>query len=249
MTAGFDVQHEGLDPRTLRQIRDDLPDAVVIDLDRLPSQGRDLGLAVRYYKATRQLPLVFLGGETAKVTAIQALLPDAVFGPLADAAAVIRATLASPPAVTTVPQSLLDGYSGTPLHPKLGIKEGMTVLLVQPPAHAASPTLPPLPIPDLGELPAGARITHDPTAQAGVIVWPVRTAAELHAGLPSWVPRAAASRLWIAWPRKTPDWTPEVNQNTVRQAGLGAGLVDCKIARVDEVWSAGAFAQRKPKKE
>lgn len=246
---GYTVQHEGLDPRTLRQIREDLPAAVVIDLDRLPSQGRDLGLAVRYYKTTRQLPLVFLGGETAKVQAIRALLPDAVYGPWADAATLINETLANPPLVTSMPQSLLDGYSGTPLHIKLGIKEGMQVLLVPLPAADASPGLPQVPAPDLGDLPAGASITHDPAQLASVIVWPVRTSAELHAGMPVWAPRAATARLWVAWPRKTPAWTPEINQTIVRDVGLAAGLVDYKIARVDDVWTALAFSVRKHSKE
>jgi hypothetical protein len=246
---GYVVQHTGLDPRTLRQIREDLPDAVVIDLDRLPSQGRDLGLAVRYYKATRELPLIFLGGETAKVQAIRAILPDAVYGPWDDAAALIKETLANPPLVTSVPQSLLDGYSGAPLHSKLGIKEGTHVLLVSMPAAALPPDLPEVPAPSLGALPAGARVTQDAAQAAGVIVWPVRTQAELDAGLPTWAPRAATARLWIAWPRKTTAWTPEVNQTAVRNAGLAAGLVDYKIARIDDVWTALAFSVRKHDKE
>ena len=49
-------------------------DAVVIDLSRLPSQGRDLALAIRERKATRSLPIVFLEGDRAKVERIRTLL-------------------------------------------------------------------------------------------------------------------------------------------------------------------------------
>jgi len=52
---------------------------VVIDLNRLPSQGRDLGIALRTYKTTRQVPLVFVDGDPEKVARIREILPDAVY--------------------------------------------------------------------------------------------------------------------------------------------------------------------------
>src|SRR5437867_12175553 len=41
-------------------------DVVVIDLGRLPSLGRDVGVAVRIAKPTRSLPLGFVGGAPEK---------------------------------------------------------------------------------------------------------------------------------------------------------------------------------------
>jgi hypothetical protein len=38
------------------------PDAVVIDLDRLPSHGRELGMSLRASRSTCHLPLIFAGG-------------------------------------------------------------------------------------------------------------------------------------------------------------------------------------------
>ncbi|MFH1337052.1 MAG: hypothetical protein ABII96_11090, partial [Candidatus Zixiibacteriota bacterium] len=66
-------------PDLLRDLRNDPPDAVVIDLSRLPSQGRDIALAIRHQKTTRHLPLIFVEGETEKVKRIQEHLPDAVY--------------------------------------------------------------------------------------------------------------------------------------------------------------------------
>ena len=64
--GGLEVEHAPLDPSGLRALRADPPDAVVIDLSRLPSHGRDLGAALRQTKATRGVPLVFVGGDSVK---------------------------------------------------------------------------------------------------------------------------------------------------------------------------------------
>src|SRR5438105_2697716 len=59
--AGYEVDCEPLDGEaSVRAIRHDPPDAVVIDLSRLPSHGRAVALVLREQKATRQLPLLFV---------------------------------------------------------------------------------------------------------------------------------------------------------------------------------------------
>ena len=63
----------------LRELAQNPPDAVLIDLARLPSQGRDLAIQIRRQAATRQVPLIFAGGQEAKVDAIRELLPDAMY--------------------------------------------------------------------------------------------------------------------------------------------------------------------------
>ena len=62
----------------LRAFRESPPDVFVIDLTRLPSQGRDAGLFLRQQKPTRLVPLVFAGGAPDKVTRAKETLPDAV---------------------------------------------------------------------------------------------------------------------------------------------------------------------------
>ncbi len=55
--AGYQVTYESFQgPPTLRRLRADPPDAVVIDLDRIPSQGRDVAFLLRQSKTTRGLP-------------------------------------------------------------------------------------------------------------------------------------------------------------------------------------------------
>ena len=63
----------------LRAISEDPPDAFVIDLGRLPSHGSAVATMLRQQKATRRVPILFVGGEPGKVARVRALLPDAVF--------------------------------------------------------------------------------------------------------------------------------------------------------------------------
>jgi len=60
----------------LRELRDRPPDAVVIDLSRLPSHGRAVAVFLRQQKGTRHVPLVFVEGEPEKVARARSLLPD-----------------------------------------------------------------------------------------------------------------------------------------------------------------------------
>ncbi len=79
-TAGYRVDYAQFDfPRFFRKLREDPPAAVVVDLSRLPSQGRDATMAIRSYKATRQLPILFVDGDPKKVAQIKTQLPDVVY--------------------------------------------------------------------------------------------------------------------------------------------------------------------------
>ena len=70
---------EDLSSAGFRAIRDSPPDAFAIDLSRLPSHGRDVATFLRGQKATRHIPIVFVGGAPENVGAICKLLPDAVY--------------------------------------------------------------------------------------------------------------------------------------------------------------------------
>ena len=68
-TAGHEVEHGVPSPSGLRQLFGDIPDAFVVDLGRMPSQGRDLAVLLRKREATRSVPIVFVDGEPEKVEA------------------------------------------------------------------------------------------------------------------------------------------------------------------------------------
>ena len=147
--AGYVVVADRFEPTDLAALRSSPPAAIVIDLSRAPSHGRDVALALRQSKGTRQIPIVFVGGDAEKVAAIKALLPDAVYTVSGRLAAAVKRAAAHPLASPVVPASRLAGYSGTPLPKKLGIKPGSTVALVGAPEGFEA---------TLGALPEGASV-------------------------------------------------------------------------------------------
>jgi CheY-like chemotaxis protein len=235
--SGFKVKLEH-DPRQgpaiLRRLREAPPDAVVIDLGRLPMQGRDAAVAIRNAKQTRHVPLVFLDGEPAKVERIRQTLPDAIFTSWANIAPALKA--AKPSRNPTVPTSDLAGYSGTPLPKKLGIKPNYSIVLLNEPENFVE---------ILGELPAGVVFTSRIVLGTQLAIWFVRSAAELSSRIDAVAAALGPAHLWICWAKRTSPLAADVTEPTVRTAGLAAGLVDYKVAAIDADWSGLLFAPRR----
>lgn len=234
--AGYKVESSLLDPDSLRQMRQDPPAAFVIDLSRLPSQGRDFALGIRINKATRNVPLVFVGGELAKVKGIQELLPDAVYTQWDQVDEPLRKAIDSPPTNPVVPASIMEGYSGTPLPKKLGIKENAVVALVNAPNGIQE---------TLGELPEGAVLRSGLQSIGDLTLWFVRSRAELEKGMRKMVDFGESAGLWIIWPKKSSGMESDLTQNIVRKIGLASGLVDFKISAIDKIWAGLRFTKRK----
>ncbi len=239
--AGYEVEFEVpnvLD--LLRALRRDPPAAVVIDLARLPSQGRDLAVGLRAHAATRGVPIVFVGGEAAKVEQLRARLPDAVYTTWEQIEGDLAQAIAAPPANPLAMKSQMDGYSGKPLAVKLGIKPGMKVALVGAPEGLPA---------TLGELPPGVELCPEAGPQAcsgsALIVWFVRSQHDLAAGIEEMAAVVDKNSLWVAWPKKGSPLASDVGETAVRAAGLAAGLVDFKICAIDETWSGLCFRRRK----
>jgi hypothetical protein len=232
--AGFDVETSPVrGPADLRALAESPPDAVVIDLSRAPSHGRDVALAIRTRKGTRHLPLVFVEGEPAKVDAMKALLPDATYTAWRGIRAALRHAVAAPPAEPVVPPSPLAGYASTPLPRKLGIKPGAMLALVGAPARFESV---------LGTLPPDAIVARRPGPRPTLTLWFVRRRAELERRIAAIAARSDG--LWISWPKQASGLATDLTQAVVREIGLAAGLVDFKICALDETWSALRFARR-----
>ncbi len=102
-------------PALLRQLRQGGYAAVVIDLCRLPSHGREVALAIRYQKSTRHVPLVFLGGDAEKVERIRSLLPDATYTEWSRVRGALRYAIAHPLTKPVAPGSVFEAYASTPL--------------------------------------------------------------------------------------------------------------------------------------
>ena len=159
----------------LRELRANVPDAVVIDLTRIPSHGRAVGVFLRGQKATRGVPLLFIEGDPAKTARTRELLPDAVYTTWEKIAPALRKALRGAPARPIVPGTFA-GYSGTPLNRKLRIVEGSRVLLLAAPEDFES---------CLEPLPEGASVSRAGETQADVILAFVRSSAALGRALPA----------------------------------------------------------------
>ncbi len=234
-SAGFEVNHEPLTPAGLRALRSDPPDAIVLDLSRAPAQGRDLALSLRKQKATRHVPLVFVGGEQDKVTRIMELLPDAIYTAWDAIDGALGQAIARPPAEPVVPASAFEAYAGTPLPQKLGIKTGSIVNLIGAPSGFEE---------TLGELPDGVVLRHEDPSPDGLTLWFVRSRRELVNQIDEMGAFAQGGRLWIVWRKKVSGIASDLTQTVVRKTGLESGLVDFKICSVDASWSGLRFSRR-----
>jgi len=234
--TGFVVDGRALDGPALRAIGQSSPDAVVIDLGRLPAQGRDVGITLRTTARSRHTPLIFVDGAEDKVARTREILPDASYTSRDEMIASIRQAIAKPPINPVVPESNFAGYSGTPLPKKLGVKEKSTVSLVEAPKDFET---------TLGELPSGATVIRRTEPDADVTLWFLSSLDDLHKGIDRMGEIAGNGRLWICWPKKASGIVTDVTQNEVRSIGLASGLVDFKICAVDATWSGLCFTRRK----
>jgi CheY-like chemotaxis protein len=222
-------------PELVRTLQHRPPDAVVIDLSRLPSQGRDLGVLLRRSPPLRKVPLVFVGGSTEKVKAVRGLLPDATYATWKSIARSLGRALTQPPKEAVVPSSVFAAYAGRPLPLKLGITAGMKVALVGGPAGFRV---------SLRPLPERASVWVGLRGRPDLVLWFVRTAEALR-GIRRMASLCGPAPLWILWPKKTSSLASDLSQVKVRAAGLRMGLVDYKICSVDAVWSGLLFRKRR----
>lgn len=238
--AGYAVEHDArADPSLLRSIRDGRPEAVVIDMTRIPSRGRDVGLALRHHGGTRHVPLVFVGGDPRKIARVKELLPDAVYTPWSRVESAVRRAIAHPPAEPVAPGSVLAGYEGTPLPRKLGVKPGAVIALAGAPRGFERL---------LGELPKGTKLRRQVRGRPDIIVWFAKSRNDLERRIERMgAALSDGGSLWIAWPKKASGVSSDLTQAVVRAVGLGSGLVDYKVCSIDDTWSGLRFARRKKK--
>ena len=235
-SGGYKVDFEPFSPEVMRLVRHDPPAAVVIDLARLPSQGRDVALQLRQFKSSRLVPLVLCDGDPLKLPKIQALLPDAVYTTWQDILPALDQAIRSPVTNVIVPESGFAGYAGAPLVKKLGIRPHMTITLLNPPPGFVQ---------GLPGLPEGVCWRSQAGMPADLVIWFVSSYKELVESLPGIQPGIGKAGLWIVWPKKASGLESDLTQVNVRKTGLDAGLVDYKVSAIDETWTGLRFAVRK----
>jgi hypothetical protein len=135
------------------------------------------------------------------------------------------------------------GYSGTPLAQKLGLKDGQRVLFLDLPK-------------ELGELRTarefaevgegdwrkvgqgklGYDLIHGFTASRSVLE---RAAKPLMDSI------VRDGTVWISWPKKASKVPTDITEGVIREVVLPIGLVDVKVAAVNEIWSGLKLVIRK----
>ena len=233
---GYRVDASPFTSGSLRQLRDNPPATVVIDLSRLPSHGREVAMALRYYKSTRAIPIIFVDGQPDKVARIKELLPDAKYTAWQDIGPAIREAIAEPPADPVRPRTVFDAYAGAPLFKKLGIKDGSRVSLIDAPQRFEA---------KLGSLPRGVAMQRNRNAPGDLTLWFVTSRDALQDRIHSMRRSIGKDGLWVIWPKKASGVKTDLSQVTVRGIGMDAGLVDYKIASIDDTWSGLRFAVKK----
>jgi CheY-like chemotaxis protein len=223
-------------PKLIRILKDNPPDAFVVDLSRLPSQGRDIGLVLRHSRQTRNIPLVFVDGDPIKVEKIKKLLPDAVYARWTNILTSLKRGIDHPLTQPVKPKSLFDAYAGASLPKKLGIKQESLVVLACAPRGFKK---------KLEPLPENVRVTSRPAKSRDLTIWFNRSHKDFIRMLRPMIAMIGEGKLWIVWPKRTGPLSTDLTQPIVRAAGLSEGLVDFKICSIDETWSALLFTKRK----
>ena len=118
------------------------------------------------------------------------------------------------------------GSAGRPQAAKLGLRPGQRVHLHHPPPgwYLADP-------PD-GLADAG------PDGPADLIISFFSAAADIPAELGRLAGRVYPDgALWVAWPRRAGGHRSDITDSVVRREALSIGLVDVKVAAIDDDWS------------
>lgn len=121
-----------------------------------------------------------------------------------------------------------EGYSGTPLAKKLGIKEGSRLLLFHVPDHYFSL---------FSHFPEGVQLN----IRTAVDCIHYFTTEEKQLSTDILLLKSSIAQngaIWISWPKKASKITTDMTEDTIRKIALNHGLVDVKVCAVDATWSA-----------
>jgi hypothetical protein len=97
----------------------------------------------------------------------------------------------------------------------------------------------------LGELPERVTVQKAAGPDAQVTLWFVQSCDTFEKGIERMAKVAGDGRLWVCWPKKASGIITDISQNHIRSTGLAAGLVDFKIAAIDDTWSGLCFTRRR----
>ncbi len=126
------------------------------------------------------------------------------------------------------------GYSGKPLSAKLGLKPGMSCLVVRAPDDY------------LALLDGAEGITFVQNGVADMVHLFCKDRADLEAGIAAALSAAMeGGMVWISWPKKSSSHFVDLTEDGIREVVLPTGWVDVKVCAVDGDWSGLKFLRRR----
>jgi hypothetical protein len=122
------------------------------------------------------------------------------------------------------------GYSGTPLPKKLGIKPGMSMVVLNAPSNLDA---------ILGELPDRVATTRRLSGHYDLVLIFVTWQVDFAAKIPDLTSAIAPDgMIWVVWPKRASKIETDMTENVIREIVLpSTGLVDVKVCAIDHEWS------------
>lgn len=132
---------------------------------------------------------------------------------------------------------MTSGYSGTPLAKKLGIKQDQKLFLKNPPEHYWKL---------FDVLPEGIQIVENLKPQTvDFIHLFCKDLNQLHKNAQACKKLLKKDGImWVSWPKGASKIETDLKREPVRDHLLSLGLVDIKVAAIDDDWSGLKFMYR-----
>jgi len=128
------------------------------------------------------------------------------------------------------------GYSQRSLVEKLGINTGSKIVILNAPRGYRR---------TLGKLPKGVRVAATSQGKVSFIQFFTVARIELEQKIPALLRvLEPAGMIWVSWPKKASGVPTDITEDVVRAVALPTGLVDVKVAAIDEVWSGLKLVRR-----
>jgi hypothetical protein len=121
------------------------------------------------------------------------------------------------------------GYSGTALPQKLGIKQGLTVIVINAPTNYRVL---------LATIPEGVTFSNRLKPDSSFVHVFIKKRSELEKKLSILREKVAdTGTVWVSWPKRSSGVPTDMTEDVVRDVALPLGFVDVKVCAIDETWS------------